>query len=252
MHWYISNQYLWKNRHQPPPWPKSSSWIAFRLGHVNPWEDGHHLHDLGHQRGSCCGGSVYIPFAKSCSSSSLKSYCLWTSSMYMQHGHGHAEWAWNLTWTWTYSMDMKMQPGYGHAAWTWACSMKMGMQYGHGHAAWTWTCTMDMVMLLGNHHSLVLLLIACQRTFPSTFSDLLANGPPMVVALAFFSKLISSDIWEPVFFLWGWYSKGGRVKFSDSNDNILKHYSIFSKRATIPLAPCTVLFFMYKKRLKNL
>jgi hypothetical protein len=36
------------------------------------------------------GGSVYIPFAKSCNFSSQESYCLWIISIDMQYGHRHA------------------------------------------------------------------------------------------------------------------------------------------------------------------
>jgi hypothetical protein len=35
------------------------------LGHSGPWEDGHHIYDLGrHQRGRCCGGLCLYPLCK--------------------------------------------------------------------------------------------------------------------------------------------------------------------------------------------
>jgi hypothetical protein len=80
---------------------------------------------------------------------------------------------------------MNMDTQHGHEAWALACSVDMDMQHGHGHAAWTWKCSMDMT---------VLGLQAFHGTFPFTFTRSPALRPPMVVALAFSSVLILSDI----------------------------------------------------------
>jgi hypothetical protein len=45
---------------------------------------------LAISKASVEGGSVFVPFAKSCNFSSQESYCLWTSSIDMQHGYRHA------------------------------------------------------------------------------------------------------------------------------------------------------------------
>jgi hypothetical protein len=101
-------------------------------------------------------------------------------NMGTQHGHGDA------AWTLACSMEMGIQHGPGRI------SMGMGMQHGYGNAAWTWTCTMEMKMLLGGHRSIIVLLTAFHNTY--TFTVLPVSRPPMLGALTFSSKLISSNI----------------------------------------------------------